>query len=330
MSYFSKKIILLFVKKQTTKILATIFKIAIAVFAFAFIFLQIKEYNNKNISFLPKNISDLFYLIVVFFFMFINWAVEALKWQYLINDFEKISFKTSLKAVFSGISFAIFTPNRVGEIAGRSFVLKKENRGKGIVATSVGSMSQMIITVILGVIFGALFLFFYDDKISNISFETLLFVKVISVIILILVLYFFFNLNVFTKFLLKLNFLNKYLETIMVLSSYRKVKLFNVLLFSLLRYIVFLSQFYLLLKMFSVNISFFEASIGIVLTYFISSAIPTFTFAEIGIRGSAAIFFLGMFSNNIEGIISATALLWIINLAIPAIIGSVIFSKIKI
>ncbi|NPA45090.1 MAG: hypothetical protein GXO49_06120, partial [Chlorobi bacterium] len=66
------------------------------------------------------------------------------------------------------------------------------------------------------------------------------------------------------------------------------------------------------------------------LTYFISSVIPTFTFAEIGIRGTAAIFFIGMFSSNIVGIISATALLWIINLAIPAIIGSVLFYRTKL
>ena len=49
---------------------------------------------------------------------------------------------------------------------------------------------------------------------------------------------------------------------------------------------------------------------------------PTIALTEIGIRGSIAVLVLGIFSNNIIGILSSTVVLWIINLIIPAIIGS--------
>jgi hypothetical protein len=63
--------------------------------------------------------------------------------------------------------------------------------------------------------------------------------------------------------------------------------------------------------------------------YLAMAVIPTFALTEIGVRGSTAIFFIGLFSTNISGILSASIFLWIINLAVPAIIGSFLFSKSK-
>ena len=317
-------------KKQTKNILISFIKFVVAFLSFFYIFLKLKGYSMQNISFSFSGIYDFVLLAVVILLMPVNWSVEAVKWRFLIKSFQDIPFLTSLKAVFSGISFAIFTPNRVGELAGRVFVIKKGNRTKAVFATAIGSMSQMMITVILGVVFGIVFLFFYSNKIQNISYETLLFIKIISVVILVVGLYIFFNLQILVNVFHKFNLSEKLIEAVSILSSYENFILFKLLLLSFLRYIVFLLQYYLLLKVFNVDISFFDASIGIILTYFVSSVIPTFTFSEIGIRGTAAIFFIGMFSSNIVGIISATALLWIINLAIPAIIGSFLFYKLKL
>ena len=104
----------------------------------------------------------------------------------------------------------------------------------------------------------------------------------------------------------------------------------KVLFISFFRYLVFLTQFYLLLQVFGVNINIIPAFISIGLIFLTMSAIPTVTLAEIGIRGSVAIYFLGMFSDEIVGIVSTSIMLWIINLAIPALVGSLVFYKIKI
>lgn len=52
------------------------------------------------------------------------------------------------------------------------------------------------------------------------------------------------------------------------------------------------------------------------------AVIPTLALTEIGVRGSVALFFLGLVSTNSIGIVTATFTLWIINLALPALIGS--------
>ena len=56
---------------------------------------------------------------------------------------------------------------------------------------------------------------------------------------------------------------------------------------------------------------------------------PTITIAEIGVRGSVAIFVLGLFSSNDIAILSSTTILWLINLIIPAIIGSFFIFSLK-
>lgn len=312
-------------KKQAQKILFFFLKTGIAVISLFYIWYKLKQFNYLEFNFPEFDTFHIAILVFVIFLMPLNWFIESYKWKYLVRKLEHISFGKSVKAVFTGITFAIFTPNRIGELAGRIFVLKKEHRAKAVFATATGSLSQMMITVILGIISGIVFLFFYGFKSEGIDLNILLFLKIISVFFLLFGLYLFFNLRIVADFLNKFNLSEKLKSAVYILASYKKAELMKVLLFSFLRYLVFLLQFYLLLKLFAVEISFSIAVMTITLTYLISSVIPSFTLTEIGIRGSAAIFFMGMFSSNISGIVAATALLWIINLAVPAIIGAGLF-----
>ena len=61
----------------------------------------------------------------------------------------------------------------------------------------------------------------------------------------------------------------------------------------------------------------------IALTFFTMAVIPTVALTELGVRGSVALYFLSQVSENTSGIVTATFVLWIINLALPAIIGSI-------
>ncbi len=314
----------------TKKILINSIKIAIAFLSFFYIFLKLKQYEAVDFYFEFSETFDFFFLGIAILLMPLNWSIEAKKWKFLTKTIEMISFSTSIKAVLSGITFAIFTPNRIGELAGRIFVLKKQNRAKGVFATATGSLSQMIITIVSGIISGIIFLVLFKTNLQKINSGTLIFVKYFSIFILILGFFILFNLKLLVKFLKSFKISKKHIDSIEILSSYKKNDLLKVLGYSFFRYAVFTFQYFLLLLFFNVEISYFNALLSVALTYFASSVIPTFTFTEIGIRGTAAIFFIGFFSTNISGIISATALLWIINLALPAIIGSYIFYRTKI
>ena len=75
--------------------------------------------------------------------------MEALKWQFLISKIEKISIKRSIRAIFSGITVSAFTPNRVGEYGGRVFCLEKADRIQAVLITVIGSMAQLVTTIVL-------------------------------------------------------------------------------------------------------------------------------------------------------------------------------------
>ena len=131
--------------------------------------------------------------------------------------------------------------------------------------------------------------------------------------------------------------LRKYRSYIRVFSLYRYKELCITITLSFIRYIVFSCQYYLLLKLFSVPVSFFEGLLLISLVFFVVSVIPTVTLTELGIRDSVALYFFtvylakqGIVSSQVTvGVLSASTVLWIINLALPAVLGTFFVFRLK-
>ena len=90
-------------------------------------------------------------IILVVLLMFINWGLEARKWQVAIRRIQHISFFTAFQAVFSGTTLAFFTPNRMGEYFGRIWYIDKGKRIQAISLTIVCSISQLLITLSGGI-----------------------------------------------------------------------------------------------------------------------------------------------------------------------------------
>ena len=95
--------------------------------------------------------AEIWDLAIVIFLMIINWSIEALKWKISIQKVQPISFSRSFRAILSGVSFSVSTPNRIGEYLGRILYMEEGNRLRVISLTIVGSMSQLIITLFAGI-----------------------------------------------------------------------------------------------------------------------------------------------------------------------------------
>jgi hypothetical protein len=106
---------------------------------------------------------------------------------------------------------------------------------------------------------------------------------------------------------------------------------------SFARYVVFSTQYILLLYALGVNIPFYYAYLFISLIYFIMAIIPTIALTELGIRGSVAIYFFGFYFSPLMtgsadlnlGILMASILLWVINLGFPAVAGSIFLFRLQ-
>ena len=272
-------------------------------------------------SLLDTIINNYSLIFIVVLMMFINWMLESLKWKFMIRKIEAISFFTSLRAIFSGITVSSFTPNRIGEYGGRVFCLEKSDRIQAIFITILCSMAQLLTTIIFGSFaFFILHEQFLDDQYFMIEISSFSLLVLFTFNILFVLAY--FNVASLIKFLLKFSFFNFLRKYINIISLFNIRDLLVTFLFSVLRYLVFSIQFLILLYVFNVDISLFDAILSIMLIFFFITLTPTITIAEIGVRGSMALLVLLKFSTNIIGILSSTFLLWIINLIIPAIIGS--------
>lgn len=271
-------------------------------------------------------------LFFVILLMLINWGIESQKWRFMIGKIEKIPFLRSVMAVFTGASVSFFTPNRTGEYIGRVFILDKADHVDGILVTILGSMSQLLVTILTGTVAMLVFIpgFMGGNAFLSGSFYWGLAVVVIFLDLLLLFLVVNVQfLSVLRDKLLRWK-LKKFRRHLALFSEFRPRDMAWVMAMSFIRYIVFTAQFILLLKMFSVPVPLFDSIILTSLVFFVLAIVPTVTLTELGVRGSAAIYLFGIWYSRpaglpdsiLIGILSASTLLWIINLAIPAVIGT--------
>ena len=266
--------------------------------------------------------QPLFWVVVIM--LLLNWGIEALKWQLLLSPLEKINFSNSLKSVFAGCSITMLTPNRTGEFGGRILFVSPENRIKAISATIVGSISQLTITIIIGVI---AILNFTNATASYKLIKELpwifnQYVLVISILTGFILLMIFFRLNFLVNYLVHIPGLKKISQHILFLNFFNRKILLRILFYSLLRYLVFILQYIFLLQVLHVEIDGLLC-FGLLSIFYLAMAIlPTIGFTELPVRATTSVLILGLFSENVLGIQAAAFGIWIINLIIPSIIGS--------
>ena len=313
-------------------------RIAIVVIVYLYIYYEI--FYRRDISILSDLIKRVLEsrLFLAFFIsaavlVIANLLIEARKWQFLIARVEKVSLFTSVKAVFTGLSVSIFTPNRVGEFLGRVFFLNKTKPIEGIFITVIGSLSQLLVTLVVGSLSAAFFLLIYYPP-SDFAMEMMMgTLYVFGFIANIIFLGLYFNISFITDLSKKFikpqwKHMQHYIE---VFSAYHTSELLRVLLMSLFRYLVFSTQFFLFLKAFGVPITLREAIMVIPVIYLVTTSIPTIALSELGVRGSVSVFFIGVFMRgHVMGIddlelrvFAASTAIWLINIALPALIGTI-------
>lgn len=274
--------------------------------------------------------TDYLALSLVLLLMLVNWGLEALKWKMLVERYERISFFTALEAIFTGVTVSIFTPNRVGEYAGRIFHLANADLIKVSLATFIGNIAQLLATFIFGLL-GLLFIFpkyFAAFSIFSLTAWVALCALVIGGCLFSIVL--FLNSRLLTAVIGKLRFLGRLRKYGRVFSAYSRRELITLLLLSFVRYGVFSFQYYLLLRIFEVSIPFYDAMAMIFSIFLIMAIIPTVSVAELGIRGSVSLYLFGILSGNSMGIVTTSFALWLINLAFPAVLGALFVFNLKL
>ena len=305
-------------QKQTLHKIYKLIKWIISLAALLFIFQKIKHASSSEINYLlvvTIKLENLKYFFAVFVLMFLNWFLESLKWKIIVSKLQKISIKEAIKGVLTGLSFGIVTPNRVGEVFGRILLIDDDKKLNAGILNFIGSAMQMSIT--LG--FGLLSLLFYKENyFANVDSSKLLIPIILMGLAGIVVLFFCFS-NIFVRQKLVL-----ILNSIKEVSIAQLAKIFSL---SILRYLVFSFQFLLILSVFNVQLSMLNSLVCIALNFLLVTIIPSYALAEIGIRGTVAVAVFSVYGVAALPVLCASFILWLINLAIPALLGSIVLLR---
>ena len=268
-------------------------------------------------------------LLAVMLLMIVNWSIETVKWKLAVQRVQRIDFSTALKAVMSGVSFSVMTPNRVGEYLGRVLYMDEGKRLKAISLTITGSISQLIITLLMGFI--SLLVLRYpvtrSGMISAFWMKMVIYGVAVALVILTL---FYFRLAVLVKWIDRLPVMKKYSWLLDSLEGFNATLLLQLLSLSAGRFLVFIIQYYLLFRLFDVDVSWWQGCWAVSLSFLVMAVIPTIALiTDLGLRGKVSLQLIGLFSGNQLGI-SLTALsIWLINLIIPAVVGSLLILGIR-
>jgi hypothetical protein len=272
-------------------------------------------------------------LVLLFILMFLNWGIEARKWQLLMRPIEKVGFLTSVKAILSGLALSLFVPNGFGEYPARALYMKEGNRLRSVALNVAGSMAQLIVTLIAGIISLIYLKTFVWEKAEVIQGLSVLWLNgIISMIILgttILVIT-YFRLSWLAKLTEKIPLVHRYKFLIESVEQYHWKELTRILYLSCTRFIVFVVQYIVVLHVFDVKIDLINAICTTCVLFLFLAILPTIPFADIGIRGEAGRQLFGLLTPDAFGIVISIAVIWLVNLIIPSAAGSLFLLGIRL
>ncbi|WP_293930410.1 hypothetical protein [Sphingobacterium sp. UBA6645] len=308
--------------KTQRKYLNLLIKFIIVALAMWFVVSKVNNQKNlaefKNLIETIDPITIRVVLGLVFLLMLLNWLLEVVKWRFLSRRLEYLGMWKAIRSVFCGLTWAIFTPNRIGEYGGRIMLLKPENRASGAVAMGVGLFAQLVLTSVFGAISIAWFVTTFIETPTSVDFGVWLLAIIYALAFLIL----YFNVSWVDYLVGKVKFLHKVKPFFAVLEEYSVRELAYVLWLSTCRFVIFTSQYIILMLVFLPELSIASMLPMIFILFFIQSAVPSLDIFDFSVRSFVASNLFAYITTQELAVMAIVSCVWFVNLIFPAIIGA--------
>lgn len=263
----------------------TLFKLVILLLCLFFIGNKLLE---VGFDFPEVSLRELIFVtLLVLVLMPLNWYLEALRWKISIS-FEEISIGESIGIVLRGLTLNWIIPFTAGDIGSRLIGMK--NYKKAIFAMTLNRISIFLITIIFG------------------SFSVAFYFKIEAF-------YIVFGLLASASLFLLVR--RESSDQSYFLSSKIIIEVSGL---TILRYVVFSLQYFLLLSFFNPDLTTIIIILGIGWVFLFRSIIPSL-FGNLGIREASSIVFFQELVPDLNLIIFPSLIIWVINTIIPSCIG---------
>ncbi|GEQ84519.1 hypothetical protein ULMS_00270 [Patiriisocius marinistellae] len=298
-------------------------KVLILGATFIYIYIKLAETNASVITILKSPFQNTTQdltrqLILIFILVLGNWFFEISKWKIAISHLQHISYLRALKESLSALTVSLTTPNRIGDYGAKAYFYAADKRKKILLLNFLVSGSQMAVTCIFGTI-GILFIVLnYDLKLQT---TTLILLSIVALLFAFLV-YLFKERELLIKGFSIANVWRYY----GIIDTSIKIK---VMVFSVIRYVLFSYLFYYLLCFFGAEISLHLTIFFIFAMYLLVSILPSVFIFDVVVRGGVAVWLFSIIGVD-EVIVLATVLaMWVLNTIIPAVLGSYFVARYK-
>ena len=270
-----------------------------------------KVFKNDTLSFnvfktevLQSNLLQIKMLSLVLGLSFLNWILEIKKWQLLVNSFKTITFQEATKQSLSSLTTSLITPNRIGEYGAKAFYFNKTESKRILFLNFIGNSAQLLVTCIFGSV-GLLFLW-REFKFTIEGFNNSYLILILGIIFGLFVLGF----SLLKRFKSHQSF---HLKSLIMLKT---------IAIAVLRYVVFSFQFYVLIRIFHIDLSLTTIYACITSMYLLASIIPSISLFDVVIKSSISVLVFGFVGVKSLPILVIVLIMWLCNFALPSLIGS--------
>jgi hypothetical protein len=240
----------------------------------------------------------------------VNWFFEWLKWKLIVQKINEENNPSNLTAFASGVISSFLTPSLSGNFLGRMLFYDKSKRWKITVFSTIANFSQFLVSVFFGLLAISL--------LEKSSLFQLNFTLLLSLLILLISFYFFGEIITAQVPIIQVQLFLK------LLNKSPSRLLFLVI--SLLRYVVFVSQYVLALNVFGIELAFEVVNVIPIVFLFITLT-PSLFFGKIIVRESIAVAIFGLMGYATLPVILASFTTWFFNLFLTAMISLFIVKK---
>lgn len=268
--------------------------------------------------------GTLSWLLVTLLFMPLNWLLETVKWRSILRLFWSASWLDAGRAVLAGISVSLVTPNRVGEYGGRVLLAPREKAGVVVWSSLVASFCQWLVFIACG--WPALVWLAGDQwtwPVNRLVAVALL-GPVLSIGLLAMAPRAAGYIRTWNGHWKWWRWLRFQLRNLPGLST---PQLFQATAWAFLRYVIYVLQYYCLLRFFGLELAWSEGVMGICAIFLIQAGIPLPPGLGVLTRFELAWLLWGAISVHAAAIMAATLSLFLINLALPSLLGMYLIVK---
>jgi len=305
-------------KEKTKKIFLFLLKVILTLGLFLYLFFYV------NPDAVEKTFAraDFRILLLVLILLVLNIYVQFKRWGIVARKILGITDgKQILSSLFHGFTAGIITPFRAGEFFARKIPFPQGKTSDIVVATFIDKFFLMPVIFFAGGVFALAFVFAKLNLAPIVAYS-------LAVLFLIAV-FFLWNLyakferakKLFRKFFPSWKFSEKIFRRLEILKRLDKKTAWSLLLLSALLYLIYTTQFALIIFSFEgardFRICFWISNLVI----FAKNFIPPITFGEVGVREAFTIYFVAAFGIQSSVGFNAAFMIFLINVLLPAVAG---------